>query len=174
MRKLLSKLFPLILAGALLLSAVPAFALWSDAYGDQLTSVPTQLHVGTSLTTETYWSDYYNDRRTENYFVYSPNDDAQVLAYGGDTVTGTSTVLNAANSLAQEGYRVVAGINADFFDGNGTPTGILISGGGASQQRRRQQRCGLQGRRLRHYRHPGPGPAGQPQRLRQRLYHRIE
>ena len=31
--------------------------------------------------------------------------------------------------LAQEGYRVVAGINADFFDGNGTPTGILISGG---------------------------------------------
>ena len=129
MRKLLSKLFPLILAGALLLSAVPAFALWSDAYGDQLTAIPTQLHVGTSLTTETYWSDYYNDRRTENYFVYSPNDDAQVLAYGGDTVTGTSTVLNAANSLAQEGYRVVAGINADFFDGNGTPTGILISGG---------------------------------------------
>ena len=129
MRKLLSKLFPLALAGALLLSAVPAFALWSDAYGDQLTVLPTELHVGTTLNTETYWSSYYNDRRTENYFTYSPNDSVSVLAYGGETVTGTTTALSAAETLAQEGYRVVAGINADFFDGNGTPTGILVSGG---------------------------------------------
>lgn len=129
MRKLLSRLFPLTLAGALLLSAVPAFALWSDAYGDQLTAVPTQLHVGTALTTETYWSDYYKDSRTENYFTYSPNADVSVLAYGGDTVTGKGTVLAAAEALANEGYRVLAGINADFFDGNGTPTGILVSNG---------------------------------------------
>ena len=48
MRKILSKLCPLALAGAMLLSAVPAFALWSDAYGDQLTAVPTQLQEGRS------------------------------------------------------------------------------------------------------------------------------
>ena len=129
MRKILSKLFPLALAGAMLLSAVPAFALWSDAYGDQLTAVPTQLQEGAELITETYWSDYYNDRRTENYFTYSPSDSVQVVAYGGDTVTGKSTAMDAAEALSSEGWRMVAGINADFFDGNGTPTGILISGG---------------------------------------------
>ena len=74
MRKILSKLFPLALAGAMLLSAVPAFALWSDAYGDQLTAVPTQLQEGTLLTEETYWSSYYNDRRTETYFTYTPGE----------------------------------------------------------------------------------------------------
>ena len=129
MRKLLSRFFPLAMAGVMLLSALPAVAVWSDAYGDQLTTIPTQLHYGTTLTTETYWSDYYKDRRVERYITYTPNESVKPLAYSASAVTAKTTVLEGANVLAQEGYRVVAGINADFFDGNGTPTGILISGG---------------------------------------------
>lgn len=129
MRKLLSRFFPLAMAGVMLLSALPAVAVWSDAYGDQLTTIPTQLHYGTALTTETYWSDYYKDRRVERYITYTPNETVKPIAYSSSAITAKTTVLEGANALAQEGYRVVAGINADFFDGNGTPTGILVSGG---------------------------------------------
>lgn len=127
MKKTLHKTLSLLLALTLLFSSVPAMA--SAAYGDQLIVREAELHEGTRLDRETYWSSYYSDFRQEFCITYSPGDRVYPLAVYGGAVTARTTASAAAKALESEGYRVVAGVNADFFDSNGTPTGLLVSGG---------------------------------------------
>lgn len=123
--KRLRKPSALFLALALLLSALPALA--ADAYGEQLQVLDTTLHEGTTLYNEIYWTG--SDMRRETYFTYSPNTTVSPkIAYNG-SVTARGTGSAAAAQLESQGYRVVAGVNGDFFDSNGVPTGILVSGG---------------------------------------------
>lgn len=123
--KKLRKPFALFLALALTLSALPALA--ADAYGEQLQVLDTTLNEGTTLYQEIYWTG--SDMRRETYFTYSPNDTVSPkIAFNG-SVTARDTGSSAASQLESEGYRVVAGVNGDFFDSNGVPTGILVSGG---------------------------------------------
>ena len=129
MMKRTRRILALALALLTLLSAFPALAASSDAYGTEMEQKEVTLNQGTSYHSGTFWSDYYKDRRQENYFVYSPNGQVTPKVTYGGSVTAKQTVSSAAASLEQQGYRVVAGINGDFFDSNGVPTGILISGG---------------------------------------------
>ena len=61
LRKTLSVLLALSIAGAL---ALPAAA--SDAMGSDLTARDTLLHEQTQLSTNVFWSSAYSDLRTEN------------------------------------------------------------------------------------------------------------
>ena len=129
MRQLLRKPLSALLALALLCTlALPASA--SDALGEDLTSKDTLLHYDTQLSTNVFWSTAYSDQRTENLITYYPNSDVTPIVTSGDVLTNRSTVTTAARELESQGYRVVAGINGDFFNtGNGLPIGIVVSEG---------------------------------------------
>ncbi len=126
MKKRFPKFLSAVLAAVLLLSMVPAMA--ADAYGQQLQERSVQLNEGTQLQIENYLSGS-GGLRQEIYVTYSPNENVTpVVTYGG-SVTGRQNASAAARELEEAGYRVVAGVNGDFFDSNGVPTGILVSGG---------------------------------------------
>ncbi len=127
MKNTLRKTLSLLLGLTVLFSALPAAS--SEAYGQQLVARERQLHEGAVLYTETYWSSYYADLRQEYYLTYTPGEAVAPKVTFGSYVTERTTTSSAARNLERDGYRVVAGVNADFFDGNGTPTGLLVSGG---------------------------------------------
>ena len=77
-----------------------------------------------------FWSSSYSDLRTENVITYSPNRDVTPMVTFGGSLTARTTVSATARELEAQGYRVVAGINGDFFNtSNGLPIGILVSEG---------------------------------------------
>ena len=124
-RKTLSGFLALTLACGL---AVPAAA--SEALGDDLTKKETVLNEETQLSTNVFWSTTYSDLRTENFITYTPNEDVRPVVMAGDVLTARDTVSKAAEKLEAEGYRVVAGINGDFYNvGNGLPIGIVVMDG---------------------------------------------
>ena len=129
MKKTLRKTLSLFLAFSLLCS-LGLTAAASEALGEDLTSKDTLLNRETQLSTNVFWSTAYSDLRTENVITYSPNDDVTPIVTYGGTLTSRTTVTSAARALEGQGYRVVAGINGDFFNtGNGLPIGILVSEG---------------------------------------------
>ena len=131
MKRILRAPMITLLIVAMLLTMVPAYASDGDsvAYGERMTGRTTTLNAGTTLDTGTYWSSYYSGQRHEMYFTYSPNSSVSpVVTYGG-SVTARQTASAAAAELEAQGYRVVVGVNGDFFDSNGVPTGILVSDG---------------------------------------------
>ena len=70
----------------------------------------------------TFWSNTFSDLRQENYVVYTPNTSVTPIVTYGDYTTATSTVSAAAKRLEEQGLRVVAGINGDYYDTlNGAP-----------------------------------------------------
>ena len=124
-RKTLSGFLALSLACGL---AVPAAA--SEALGDDLTKKETVLNEETQLSTNVFWSATYSDLRTENFITYTPNEEVRPVVMAGDVLTARDTVSKAAAELETEGYRVVAGINGDFYNvGNGLPIGIVVMDG---------------------------------------------
>ena len=129
MKKTLRKTLSLFLAFTLLCS-LGLTAAASEAMGEDLTSKDTLLNRETQLSTNVFWSTAYSDLRTENVITYSPNDDVTPIVTYGGTLTSRTTVTSAARELEGQGYRVVAGINGDFFNtSNGLPIGILVSDG---------------------------------------------
>ena len=124
-RRTLSALIVLTLLGAL---ALPAAA--SEALGEDLTSKDTLLHRETQLSTNVFWSTSYSDRRTENLITYTPNGEVTPIVTSGSVLTSLSTVGASAKQLEAQGYRVVAGINGDFFNfSTGLPIGIVVTEG---------------------------------------------
>ena len=126
MKKRFPKFLSAVLAAVLALSMVPALA--AEAYGQQLQQRTAQLHEDTRLYVENYLSTGGSPRQ-EVYVTYSPGGDVSPVAFYGGSVTGRQSVFAAARELEEAGWRVVAGVNGDFFDSNGVPTGILVSGG---------------------------------------------
>ena len=129
MKRALRKVLSLFLALTLLCSlSVSASA--SEALGEDLTATDTLLNRETQLSTNVFWSTAYSDLRTENLISYTPNSDVKPIVTFGDSLSSRTTVSSAAQALESQGYRVVAGINGDFFNtSNGLPIGILVSGG---------------------------------------------
>lgn len=128
MRKILCKVTSLLIAAALCSASLPAMA--SNALGEDLTSVSTELHQETQLSTNVFWSSSYSDFRTENVITYSPNSSVTPLVTCGSSITSRSTVSTAAKKLEAQGYRVIAGINGDFYNtSNGVPIGLVITDG---------------------------------------------
>lgn len=67
-----------------------------------------------------------------NIITYSPNSTVTpIISYSSDKLyNSSSTILSAANYLANAGYSVVGGVNADFFVmSTGIPIGLVIDEG---------------------------------------------
>lgn len=129
MKHLFQKTVAMFLAMALLSSmSLPAAA--SEALGEDLTVKDTLLHEETQLSTNVFWSSSYSDLRTENLITYTPNEKVTPIVTYGDVLTDRSTISSMAKKLEAADYRVVAGINGDFYNVNtGLPIGIVITEG---------------------------------------------
>lgn len=129
MKHLFQKTTAVFLTLAMLSSlSLPATA--SEALGEDLTVKDTLLHEETQLSTNVFWSSSYSDLRTENLITYTPNESVTPIVTYGDVLTDRSTISSMAKRLEAEDYRVVAGINGDFYNVNtGLPIGIVITEG---------------------------------------------
>ena len=115
---------------AIVLAAAPLTVHASVALGDDLRLSSVTVNEGTQLAAGTFWSNTNSDLRQENYIVYSPNRSVTPIVTGGDYTTQLTTVSAAARALEQEGYRVVAGINGDYYDtATGVPLGSVMTDG---------------------------------------------
>ena len=129
MKKFLRRTLSLLLSLSLV-SSLAVTAAASEALGEDLTTQETLLNQETQLSTNVFWSTAYSDLRTENLITYTPNDDVTPIVTYGDTLTACSTLTTAAKRLEGAGYRVVAGINGDFFNfGTGLPIGLVVTEG---------------------------------------------
>lgn len=123
------RILSLFLAAALTITLLIPVAA-SDALGDDLTSLSTLLSQQTELSTNVFWSTASSDFRTENLITYSPNEHVHPIVTYGSVLTSRSTISNAAKSLESQGYRVVAGINGDYYSLNsGVPVGMVVTDG---------------------------------------------
>ncbi len=124
-RRFLSLLLSLSILSA---TALPAAA--SDALGEDLSAKDTQIHHQTQLSTNVFWSSAYSDLRTEHFITYTPSKSVTPIVTYGDVLTDRSSVADMAAVLEGEGYRVVAGINGDFYNTTtGLPIGLVITDG---------------------------------------------
>ncbi len=129
MKQLFPRALSLLLALSLL-SALAVPALASPALGDDLTAADTLLNQQTQLSTNVFWSTVSSDYRTENLVTYTPNASVTPIVTYGGALTDRSTVSNTAKALEEQGYRVVAGMNGDFYNvNNGLPIGIVVTQG---------------------------------------------
>ncbi len=128
MKKIFKRTVSLVLAVSLTAAlGLPAAA--SDALGEDLTEREVLLNKDTELTTNVFWSSAYSDLRTENYITYEPNRSVTPIVTYGDALTERHTVTAMAREL-EEDYRVVAGVNGDFYNvGTGLPIGLVITDG---------------------------------------------
>lgn len=128
MRSTLRKLLSAALAAVLLAGSLPVYA--SDALGHDLAATDTALAAGAQLGAGTFWSDSRSDLRQENYVVYTPGESVRpVIAYG-ETSRSLTTTASAAAELEAQGWRVIAGINGDYYDtSNGLPIGSTMVNG---------------------------------------------
>lgn len=124
-RRITSLLLSFSLLGALTL---PAAA--SEALGENLSAKDTVIHQETQLSTNVFWSTAYSDLRTENLITYTPNKTVTPIVTYGDVLTDRSSVAAMAGTLEADGYRVVAGINGDFYNvSTGLPIGLVVTEG---------------------------------------------
>lgn len=123
------KILSLLLTLSLLFTLAPP-ALASEALGDDLAAETTVLHRGVELAEGVFWSNAYSDLRRENYIVYEPSRTVTPIVTYGDSIVSRTSVAAAASALEAQGYRVVAGINGDYYDtANGIPLGSVIAAG---------------------------------------------
>ena len=102
----------------------------SNALGEDLSSRDTLLNQETQLSTNVFWSTTYSDLRTENLITYTPNKAVTPIVTYGDALTDRSSVAGMAALLEEDGYRVVAGINGDFYNvSTGLPIGMVVTEG---------------------------------------------
>lgn len=129
MKNYLRRIFSSVLAASLLCAlAVPAAA--SAALGEDLLQKDVPVHRDTQLSTNVFWSTAYNDMRVENLITYRPGSSATPMVTYGSVLTSCNTVSSAAQALESQGYRVVAGLNGDFYNvNNGLPIGMVAAQG---------------------------------------------
>ena len=127
----MKRVLSLLLTFALMLTLFPgeAFA-FSEAYGSEVWLEDTALHNGVTLSDNIYWSHYYEQLRHEYFVTLEPNSIVRPVTAYGASVCDRLTVSAAAESYEALGWRVVAGINGDFYDtAFGYPLGVTISDG---------------------------------------------
>ncbi len=123
-RTLLSAALAVGTAASLVLSPLAA------VIGSDLHTYDSAIHSGTVLSHGVYWGATANDKRTENYITYTPGSAVKPIVTYGSKVISTDTVSAAAKKLEAGGYRVVAGINGDYYyTGNGVPMGMIVTDG---------------------------------------------
>ena len=128
MKAILRKTISFFLAVTLACAPLTAYA--SVALGDDLLDTSAEVNKGTVLNAGTFWSSTYSDLRQENYVIYTPNKSVTPIVTCGDCVAQITTVTAAAKALEVKGYRVVAGVNGDYFDTKTlTPLGCTMTDG---------------------------------------------
>ena len=129
MKELIRKAAALVCAAAMAVSCgLPALA--SVAMGDEVRHTETAIQRQTQLSKNVFWSTYYSDFRTENYVTYVPNTVVRPIVTYGSVLTERATLSATARGLENQGYRVVAGINGDFYNtSNGLPVGLIVTDG---------------------------------------------
>ena len=102
----------------------------SQALGWDLHTGTAPVSVGTTLTTNHFWSDTYSDLRTEHYVTYTPSADVTPTVSYGEKVTDRVTLTGMAQQLESQGKRVVSGLNGDWYVlSTGAPVGIVVTDG---------------------------------------------
>ena len=129
MKKLVKRWTALALSLVLAVGSMGQTALAASVLGTGLVSRTVELADGVFWTAQNLWADPQSDLRTENYITYTPSSEVTPVVYSGTYVASRNTVAAAAAALESQGYRVIAGINGGFFNGDGTPVGILMTGG---------------------------------------------
>jgi len=129
MKQIPRKLTALFLSAALAASALALPAGASFALGDDLAQQDALLSHATTLSTNVFWSSSQSDLRRENLITYTPGPEVTPIITYGETLGSRVTTANAAAALEAQGYRVVAGINGDFFEPSGQPIGLVIRDG---------------------------------------------
>ena len=118
----------LLLALAMLCSGLSAQA--ADTLGRELSSTTTYLSNNVTLTEGLYWSEKYGELQSENFITYYAGSNVMPLVTYGATSNSRIAVSAMAKQLEGQGYRVVAGINGDFYGtGNGVPMGLVLTDG---------------------------------------------
>ena len=126
MKKTIKRSAALLLAASLTLTSA-AYA--SEALGTELRNKTTTVGQGTTVTNQSLWSATYSDLRTENYITYTPGGNVRPVVSYGTYVISTATLETMAADLEAQGLRVVGGINAGFFNSNGSPIGLVVTDG---------------------------------------------
>lgn len=130
MKQVFPRALSLLLALSLLAAPAISPAQASEAMGDDLIAADTLLNRETQLSTNVFWSTVSSDYRTENLITYVPNASVTPIVTYGGVLTDRSSVSNTAKALEEQGHRVVAGINGDFYNvNNGLPIGIVVTQG---------------------------------------------
>ncbi len=127
----MKKALSILLGCALLLALVPgrAFA-YSNAYGSEVWQEDTAIHHGVTLSDNIYWSHYYEQLRHEYFVTVEPSSAVTPAVAYGASVCDRLSATAAAEQFEAQGWRVVAGINGDFYDtATGYPLGVMISNG---------------------------------------------
>ena len=127
MKKALSIFLILIL----MLSFVPeGVEAYSDAYGSEVWQENTAIYDGVTLSDNIYWSHYYEQLRHEYVVTVDPLSTVVPVVANGETVCDRLSATAAAAQYEAQGWRVVAGLNGDFYDtATGYPLGLTISNG---------------------------------------------
>lgn len=126
--KHLRKLSAVLAAAALFLALIPA-ASASAVYGQEIKNKTASVAPGATATAQAVWAPGDGLPRTEYYLTYSPNAVVKPVVRWGDYLISRRTLDQMAQELEGQGLRVVGGINASFFESNGCPIGVVISGG---------------------------------------------
>lgn len=113
-------------AAALICTQTAAFA---DVLGDETGGWSTYMGAGTYFHNVQFTSPSVG-KQTEYYVEYTPNGEAVPVVVNGASVWGTRTIKQAENYMANNGFRPLAGINADYFSfTTGIPMGHTIIDG---------------------------------------------
>jgi exopolysaccharide biosynthesis protein len=120
-----------VAAGVLaMLLLLPQTALASEALGWDLLDQTTVIGKDAAVTNSNFWSDTYSTLRTEHYLTYQPSDGTTSFVTYGSGIASRTTLTSMAQSLQSQGYRVLCGINADYFEMNtGVPDGPVVTNG---------------------------------------------
>lgn len=127
----MKKLLSLLISCSMLLLSLPSHALaYSDAYGSEVWQEDIAVHHGVTFHDNIYWSHYYEQLRHEYFVTVAPDSPITPAVAYGDSVCARLTATEAAEMYEAQGWRVVAGINGDFYDtATGYPLGVMISDG---------------------------------------------
>ena len=126
MKKFGTKMMAGVLAAALLLQGSAAAA---TSLGEELHTSAIDVTRNTTLSESAFWHTA-SGRQQEYYFESKPSAAAMPVVAYGNKLYGTSNIDQIGDYLKNKGYKVVAGINADFFSfQTGLPLGMVVTDG---------------------------------------------
>jgi exopolysaccharide biosynthesis protein len=123
MNKTVHKIAAAVLAALMLSTCASAADFSSNVFSGELALSDT-----TGLTSATQAD--ADKAVQENVVTYSPDRTVLPIVAYGTTLYGRSAITAAAKYLSGQGYSIVAGVNAAFFDMNtGMPYGLVVTDG---------------------------------------------